>query len=374
MSAPAPIGRIEAPLVNANEPEALVVGLDVEPYSPIARRQRVCTLETSKATAEVESDYDGFVGPLGIALGGRVAAGDLICEVFAEMPQPAAEGDDPAAAGTLSGFALRGTGTRRITRKAARLAEELGVDVTGLPGAGFVTEAEVRAAAQAAAPVDIAAVRPAIHDRAVVLFGGGGMARTLIDLVRAGDDFEVIAIVDDVLEPGTDVLGVPVLGGGVHLGPLAEAGLRWAANAVGAIGRTGLRAAVSARIAAAGLRGPVLVDPTASVARSAQLADGVQVHAQATVSAAATVGAHTIVNTGAVVSHDCRVGADAHLAPGAILAGAVTVGDRALVGMGATAPVGVTIGEGAIVGNGATLRGDVPAGAVVPAGSLWPRD
>jgi sugar O-acyltransferase (sialic acid O-acetyltransferase NeuD family) len=361
MTAPAPIARIEAPLVNANEPEALVVGLDVEPYSRIARRQRVCTLETSKATAEVESEYDGFVGPVGIALGGRVTAGDLICEVFAEMPEPTAAADGPAAAGT-----------RRVTRKAARLAEQLGVDATGLPGAGFVTEAEVRAAAQAAAPADITAVRPAIHDRAVVLFGGGGMARTLIDLVRAADDYEVIAIVDDDLDPGTDVLGVPVLGGGAHLHPLAEAGLRWAANAVGAIGRTGVRAAVSERIAAAGLRGPILVEPSASIARSAELAGGVLVLAQATVSAAASVGAHTIVNTGAVVSHDCRIGANAHVAPGALLAGAVTVGDRALVGMGVTAPVGVTIGEAAIVGNGATLRGDVPAGAVVPAGSLWP--
>lgn len=361
----APIGRIEAPLVNANEPEAVVIELHLTPFSRIAKGDHLCTLETSKATVEVESEFDGFVGPVGIVRDGRVTAGDLICEVFAQMPEPAADG---GAASPVAG------GGRRMTKKAERLAQELGVDVSTLPATGFVTERDVRAAAAAVAPVDVSALRSRIHDRAIVLFGGGGLAKALIDLVRAGDEFEVIGIVDDRLEPDSEILGVPVLGGRPYLPALAEAGLVYAANAIGAIGRMSVRVAVSEQIAAAGLRGPVLVEPTASVAGSAVLGDGVQVFAGAVVSAAAAVGANAIVNSGAIVSHDCVIGANSHIAPGAILAGEVRVGDATLVGMAVTAPIGVTIGDGAIVGNGATLRGDVPAGALVPAGSLWPPD
>ena len=69
-----------------------------------------------------------------------------------------------------------------------------------------------------------------------------------------------------VLEAGTQVLGVPVLGGQRYLAPLAGAGLGYAANAVGAIGRIATRIRVSDLIAAAGLRTPVLVEPTASIA------------------------------------------------------------------------------------------------------------
>lgn len=364
MTSPSPIGEIHAPLINTNEPEALVVEVSLAPYSKITRGEHLFTLETSKATYDVESEYDGFVGPVTITVGSRVTAGDLICEVFTDPPaRTAATGDPPPA-----------TPNRRFTQKAARLAVELGVDITRFPPTGFVTEEAVRAAAGAPAPVDIAPVRAASGKQAIVLFGGGGLARALIDLVRAGDDFEVIGIVDDDRKPGTEVLGVRVLGGRAFLDPLARAGLCYAANAVGAVGRIRARSDVSALITAAGLREPVLIEPTASVAASADLALGVQVFAQAVVSSAAVVGSHTIINSGAIVSHDCRVGANSHIAPGAILAGHVTVGDRVLVGMGVTAPIGVTIRDGALVGNGATLRGDVPANSVVAAGSLWPPD
>lgn len=349
------IGRVVAPLVNPNEPEAQVTELLVEAYGPVSAGGHVATLETSKATAEVDCEHDGWAGPVSVAVGDRITAGDVLFEVFAERPDPAAA-PAPAAAGG-----------RRATRKAQALAAELGVDLAALPGTGFVTESEVRAAAPAP-EIEL----PALHATAVVLFGGGGLARTMIDLVRAGGEFEVVGIVDDGLAPGHELAGVRVLGAGNALPQLAAAGLAYAANAVGAIGRMAVRRAVSERIAAAGLTGPVLVDPSASVAASAQLDPGAVVFAQAVVSAAAVVGAGTLVNSAAVVSHDCRIGTDAHIAPGAVLAGEVTVGDGALVGMAVTAPVGVTIGAGAVVGNGATLLGDVPAGAVVPAGSVWP--
>jgi UDP-perosamine 4-acetyltransferase len=348
------IGRVVAPLVNPNEPEAQVVELHVVSFAPVSRGQHLCTLETSKATAEVDCEFDGYAGHVAIAVGSRITAGEVICEVFAERPDPsAAPVAEPA-------------GGRRATRKAEELAARLGVDLATLPGTGFVTEAEVRAAAPAA-PIEV----PPLHETSVVLFGGGGLARTIIDLVAASGDFEIAGIVDDALEPGTLVGGVPVLGPGGALPQLAEAGLTYAANAVGAIGRMATRRDVSARIGDAGLRGPVLVEPTASVAASATLADGALVFAQAVVSAAASVGPHAIINSAAIVSHDCVVGADAHIAPGAILAGEVVVGDGALVGMAVTAPVGVSIGAGAVVGNGATLLADVPAGAVVSAGSVW---
>ena len=104
----------------------------------------------------------------------------------------------------------------------------------------------------------------------------------------------------------------------------------------------------------------ILVEPTASVAASAELDEGAQVFAQAVVGSAARVGRGVIVNSGAIVSHDCDIGACTHIAPGAVLAGEVTVGESVLVGMGVTAAVGVRIGDGAIVGNGTVLRGDEP--------------
>jgi sugar O-acyltransferase (sialic acid O-acetyltransferase NeuD family) len=363
---PTVLGRIEAPLVNTNEPDAQVIELSLEGFSQIASGDHVCTLETSKATVEVESDLAGYVGPLTITLGDIITAGDLICEVFDAMP------DQTQTAGASVAAGAAGV---KMTKKAEALATELGVDPAGLPTGRFVTEKDVRAAAVAAAPVELADELVAqIHDTALVVFGGGGLGKTIIDLARDTDGYEVIGIVDDGLEVGTEVLGVPVLGGQRYLAPLAEAGLEYAANAVGAIGRIATRTRVSDLIADAGLRAAVLVEPSASIADSADLQEGVQVFAQAVVSAAARVGANTIVNSGAIVSHDCRIGANTHIAPGAILAGEVTVGEGTLIGMGVTASVGLSIGAHVVVGNGSVLSADVPDGTFVSAGTVWTGD
>lgn len=364
--APTVLGRIEAPLVNTNEPDAQVIELPLKPFSAIAVGDHVCTLETSKATVEVASEHAGFVGALTLEVDDIVTAGDLICEVFDSMPDPA-QAPDPAAAAREAGV--------RMTKKAEALARELGVDPAVLPTGRFVTEKDVRAAAAATTPVELAdEVVAMIHDNALVIFGGGGLGKTIIDLVSAAGTHEVIGIIDDGLDAGAEVLGVPVLGGQRHLAPLADAGLQYAANAVGAIGRISTRTKVSKAIADAGLKGAVLIEPTASIANSARLGEGTQVFAQAVVSAAATVGANTIINTGAIISHDCVIGANTHVAPGAILAGEVTVGEGSLIGMGVTASVGLTIGARAVIGNGSVLTADVPDGTFVSAGSVWAGD
>ena len=356
------IGEVQAPLVNTNEPEAQVVEIMVESYAPIARGDHLMTLETSKSTLELESEHDGWAGRVGVALDDLVTAGDTLFEVWDGEPDRSAEPPEPTAA----------SGGPRMTKKAEALAAELGVDPADLPAGSFVTEADVRAAAERAAPVELGEFVDRIHEDAIVLYGGGGLARAIIDLTRAAGAHEVIGVLDDGRPVGEEVLGVPVIGDQRHLVPLREAGLRGVANAVGAIGRIQTRIDVSERIAAAGLAGPALVDASASVAPSAALAAGALVFAGAVVSAAASVGEHTIVNSGAIVSHDCDVGANVHLAPGAILAGDVTVGAGALVGMGASVPLGVSVGARTIVGNGATVLADVPEGTIVPAGSTWP--
>jgi sugar O-acyltransferase (sialic acid O-acetyltransferase NeuD family) len=206
----------------------------------------------------------------------------------------------------------------------------------------------------------------------VVVFGGGGHGRTLLDLLAVHPSLHAAAVVDDGLD-ASEVLGVPVHGGDA-LASLRASGLALAVNAVGGIGvaRAASRTAVFDRLAAAGFRCPALVHPSAVIDASATLADAVQVLAFGYVGAGASVGFGTLLNTRACVSHDCVVGERVNLSPGSLLAGEVVVEDGALIGMGATVNVGVRVGAGARVGNSATVKADVPAGAVVRAGTIWP--
>lgn len=359
-----PLGRVVAPLLSTNEPEAQVVEVAVEGYAPIRRGDVVCVLETSKATAELESEWDGFTGPLLVRAGDRVTAGQAICEVFETVPE--------RMEGTAEGAG--GSPERKLSRSAERLAREAAVDLSLLPADRFVTEADVRALIAAGAEPEVdEAILAAVDGRSLVVFGAGGHAKSLIDLVRSSLDLVPLCVADDDRGAPADVLGVPVVPGAA-LPLLHEHGVRYAVNAVGAIGRLQTRIDVGRRLDEAGFELPALVDRAAFVAASAAVSAGAQVFAGAAVCSAARVGRSAIVNTGAIVSHDCRVADYAHVAPGALLAGAVEIGEAALVGMGATVNIGVRVGARSTVGNGAAVNEDLPPNTIVPANGTWPAE
>jgi sugar O-acyltransferase (sialic acid O-acetyltransferase NeuD family) len=362
-----PIARVEIPLVNPNEPEVQVIEVAVEPFTEVAPGDLLCVVETSKATADVEAEVGGWIGPVHVVAGERASAGDLVCEIFAERPDPAQAEAAPVAPERPAGL--------RLTRKAERLALEAGLDLSTLPTGRFLTEGDIEAIlgrGRTAGEIP-SAIRERASDRAAVVFGAGGLAKSLVELMRARGDIDPICVLNDRPESVSDVLGVPVLGGREYLKPLRELGVRYAVNAVGAVRRIEDRIGIFELLAAAGFEQPALVDPAAFVAPSATLAEGAQVFAGAAVCSAASIGRGAIVNTNAVVSHDCVIGDFAHIAPGALLAGEVSVGRGTLIGMGATAVVYLTIGARVIVGNGAVLNEDVPDGTIVHAGGVWPR-
>lgn len=205
----------------------------------------------------------------------------------------------------------------------------------------------------------------------VVIIGGGGHAKVVIEALRAAGFPPPLGILDP-RPPAPEVLGVSVLGGNELLGRLREEG---ACDAVVALGDNRLRQEMGGRLAALGFRLPPVLHPASYRSPTAEVMKGAVVMARACLGTDALVGPLAIVNTGAVVEHDNRLGPAAHVAPGCALAGSVVVGDRALVGVGSSVRPGIVIGADAVVGAGSAVVQDVPPGARVggaPARVLGP--
>lgn len=207
---------------------------------------------------------------------------------------------------------------------------------------------------------------------AILVYGGGGHGKAVIELIRAMRTFRLIGVIDDALPSGSIVLGAPVLGGADHLKDWHDRGVRLAANGVGGIGNPQGRLGIFDLLERMGFACPVLVHPSAVIEPSAVLEAGVQVLPQAYVGSAARVGFGSVINAGAEVSHDCSVGRVVNLSPGAALAGGVCLDDYVQVGMNATINLSVNVGASCIIGNGADVKADVPPGTRVWAGSVWP--
>jgi UDP-perosamine 4-acetyltransferase len=195
----------------------------------------------------------------------------------------------------------------------------------------------------------------------IVVVGAGDHAKVVLEALWAIGAFDVAGLLDPH-PPGADVLGVPVLGGDELLPSLLRQGV---AAAVVAIGSNLRRQQIGQSLLAMGFALPVVAHPSAIVAPSATIADGVVVMARAVVGTLANIGELAIINTGAIVEHDNQIGRAAHIAPGAVLAGRVTVGQRALVGVGSAVRPGISIGDDSTVGAGSAVVSNVPSGTIV---------
>jgi len=210
------------------------------------------------------------------------------------------------------------------------------------------------------------------RDDQILIYGGGGHAKSVIDLIRALDKYQITGIVDDALPAGSTILSVPVLGTSALLEEMSSRGLKLAVNAVGGIGNPESRIRVFERLTLAGYTFPYLIHPKAVVEPSAHIAEGVQILPLAYIGSDTRIGFGSIINYGAILSHDCSIGEYVNLSPGATLAGGVIVGDRSQIGMRATVNLDLEIGQAVRIGNGATIKKNVPDGEIVRAGTIWP--
>jgi sugar O-acyltransferase (sialic acid O-acetyltransferase NeuD family) len=353
---------VEVPLVNPNEPEAMVVDIAIGDGEQVSEGDLLCALETSKSVEDVYSPASGYVIGLASKIGTKVNAGDVLCYIGPDPewtpPDEGDVGDENAPPADLN-----------ITDPALAVAKELGVDLATLPRGVLVTERAVRKAATGSAVTAVEATAP-IDSASVVVFGAGGHGKTLIELIRASGALDPVGVIDDASSV-SEVLGVPVIGTRNDLAGIRGDGIGLAVNAIGGITNMSARVEVSGLLTSEGFMMPVLVHPSAVVEESARVGPGCQVLAHSYVGSDAVLADGVIVNTGAVVSHDCVIGSHGNISPGCLLAGGVTVGPRTLLGMGVTTYLGIDIGSDVRVGNGATLIANVPDGRRIRAGSSW---
>jgi UDP-perosamine 4-acetyltransferase len=198
---------------------------------------------------------------------------------------------------------------------------------------------------------------PGVVIGGVVIIGGGGHAKVVIESLRASGE-TVAAIVDADPTP-REVLGVPVVGDDLALPGLREQGF---SKLFVAIGENRLREKLGRKGRDLGFALVNAIHPSAIVSPTARLGVGIAVMAGVAINADTRIDDLAIINTGAVVDHDCRLGAACHLGPASALAGGVTIGERAFLGVGARAIPGVTIGADTLVGAGGVVGRDLPDG------------
>ena len=195
----------------------------------------------------------------------------------------------------------------------------------------------------------------------ILLLGGGGHCRSVLDCLLSGGEYDSIGIIEREL---SDVccLGVPVVGTDEDVPRLFREGWTHACVTLGSVGDPARRRSLLQLLRQTGFSRPPVVDPTAVIGRGAVLGESVFVGKRAVINTGAVVGTGAIVNTGAILEHDCTVGDFAHISPGCVLCGGVCVGENTHVGAGSVVRQQLRIGRDVMIGAGSVVVKDIPDG------------
>lgn len=195
----------------------------------------------------------------------------------------------------------------------------------------------------------------------LVLLGGGGHCKSVLDSAIRMNAFDKIVITDPTITPGTKVFGSEVVGNDECLAELFKQGFDKAFITVGSVGINPLREELENKAAEIGFEFPVIIDPTAVVSDSASIGAGTFVGKGTIINADATIGRHCIINTGAIIEHECVIGDYSHISVGAVLCGGVRVDKKCMIGAGSTIIQGLEICDESVVGAGSVVNKDVPS-------------
>lgn len=170
--------------------------------------------------------------------------------------------------------------------------------------------------------------------REILLIGGGGHCKSVIDVVEQEGSYEIAGIVDKNKPLGSLVCGYKVLGSDDDLRKLSSK-YDYALVTIGQVSISNLRESVYHDLIKLGFTCPKIISPEAYVSPFANIGNGTVVHHRVTINADVHIGENCIINSHALVEHDCRIESHCHVSTGSTLNGGVKVGKGSFIGSGA---------------------------------------
>lgn len=183
----------------------------------------------------------------------------------------------------------------------------------------------------------------------ILVFGAGGHAKVIIDILENQKMYKVKAIVDR--EASTKkIFGHKV----ISQRDFKNTGIT---QGVIAVGDNWVRQKLEHEILALApnFKFVVAIHPQAIVSKHSEIGPGSVIMASAVVNPGTVVGRHCIINTRSAVDHDCRLEDFSSLAPGCTIGGTVSIGKYSAIGIGATISHNLQIGEHTVIGAGSVV-------------------
>lgn len=193
----------------------------------------------------------------------------------------------------------------------------------------------------------------------LLLIGGGGHCKSVIEAVLLSGEFNEIGIIDKPQKSGSDVFGIKIIGNDSDLPELKEMGYEYAFISLGSIGDPRRRIELSRILFQLGFKVPIIVHLSANISSYCQIEEGVFIGKNVIINGGAKIHKNSILNTGCIIEHDCQIGSFAHIAPGVVLSGNVRIGNNTHIGAATVIRQDISIGDNAVIGIGSVVTKEI---------------
>jgi sugar O-acyltransferase (sialic acid O-acetyltransferase NeuD family) len=168
----------------------------------------------------------------------------------------------------------------------------------------------------------------------ILLIGGGGHCKSVIDVIEQENRYEIIGIVDTKENIGKKVLDYDVIACDDDLETIFET-CKNACITVGHVKSNELRKKLYSKAKEIGFHFPTIISPLAYLSKHSFIDEGTIVMHHALINANAKIGKNCIINTKALIEHDCVVEDNCHISTASVINGGVIVKENSFFGSGA---------------------------------------
>ncbi len=182
----------------------------------------------------------------------------------------------------------------------------------------------------------------------IILIGGGGHCKSVIDVIEQEKKYKIHGIVDKPKFLGSKILGYKVIGSDLDLEYLAQE-YKHAIITVGQIQSPSVRIKLFKMASKAGFKFPSIISPRAYVSKHSSIGMGTIVMHYAVVNADVSIGKNCIINTKSLIEHDCEISDHCHISTCATINGSVKIRSKSFIGSSTTIRDGVTIKEDSFI-------------------------
>lgn len=193
----------------------------------------------------------------------------------------------------------------------------------------------------------------------ILLIGGGGHCKSVIDTINEGKLFNIVGILDIQKKVGTYLNDIKIIGTDDDLEFYYKKGISNIFITLGSIGNPKLRIEIYNRAKEIRFKIPIIIDKTAIVSKKVVLKEGTFIGKGSIVNTNVEIGRNCIINTKSVIEHDCKIGDFVHIAPGSVLSGGVHIEENSHIGTNSTIIQNIRIGANTIIGAGSVVIEDI---------------